>query len=576
MIKLLVFFLFVFPVSAKLKGKNRAVQKGKTTQRVLPIVSDLPGEPAASIPGETPLNSMSEDISAAPTSEQPATITSNPVESDLEESDSVEVTTREVITAEDLVSDQLCEEEPSTQSPFFVSDTYAQGDLEYENFRDLSNPNDNSLNRYIPRGSIVYTPPELMEVDDQVRRVPVQVLGVRTEIEETSRRADRARGGNWFRGLFGGYARDEARRVEQGDTGYLDNRSLKPAGEFVFYVEEDAPVYNLPSGETINGRAIRPRMLNDNTYLVQRCCFLTPNFGAAARNLLSGFQDSEDVLERTCFEHHVYDIFDENNNLVAESQILNGLGCGFFGDLEAIPTAIDPGIAGINNILQQNDQAIQTLGQDFGVEDLELLMVNATIRGESVREPTVRIPVNETTNLGLFNTRVYTPETENIDGRFNPMSTCAFLRVAQAWQEICNEPGCEIQYGNAYVHDDWGPHSSHDSARCMDIRPFRISSDEDNGLYYTNPEYSRERTTDFLDLLVRAGASRIIYGDASAVNMSNAVRRNTREVDPENFNPHRVMHDSGSIHDNHIHYCFDPDSEQVQETCEGELMETAE
>ena len=235
------------------------------------------------------------------------------------------------------------------------------------------------------------------------------------------------------------------------------------------------------------------------------------------------------------------------------------------------------------------------LDEEFGVEDLELLMVDATVNGRATQQPTVRIPVNETTGLGPFNTRVYTPESENIDGRLDPMSTCAFLRVAQAWEQICTDPGCQIQFGNAYVHDNWGPHSSHDSARCLDIRPFRLSElenpdptahpDDDIGVHYLwngpnvepqNRRYDREKTTNFLSLLVRAGANNVIFGDAGAVDAANAVRRDARTSDPENYNPSSIHRDRSSLHNNHIHFCFNPEREQTQETCEGELLQPRE
>ncbi|MAZ47703.1 MAG: hypothetical protein CME65_04025 [Halobacteriovoraceae bacterium] len=500
----------------------------------------------------------------------------------------------------------MCEDIASEEPPFFVSDTYMQTatnrlgtqvNLEYENFRDLEDPSNNRLNRYIPRGSIVYTPPELMEIDDQPRRVPVKVLNVRTEVEETARNAGRVRGGDWFKSLFlrsGSRTRqvNEASRVEVGDVGYIDNNSLKPAGEFVFYLEKDSPVYSTPSGVPLNGKAIRPKMLDEENYLKRKCCFQVPNLEGAAENLTNGFQNPEDLLKEICFEFHLYDVFDENNELVAESQILDGLGCGLIGNLEAIPNALDPAISGINNILQQNRAAFSVLDEEFGVEDLEILMVDATVDGESVKEPTVRIPVNDRTNLGPFNTRVYSPDSENIDGRLHPMATCGFLRIAQAWQEICSDPGCQIQFGNAYVHDRWGPHTSHDSARCMDIRPFRLSEledpdpeahpDEDRGVHYLwhgprvepqNRRYDQEKTINFMSLLVRAGADVVIFGDAGAVNAVNAVRRDTQTTDPENYNPSAVQRDGSGLHHNHIHFCLDPERDQVQETCDGELLE---
>ena len=466
----------------------------------------------------------------------------------------------------------ICEDIASADAPFFVSDTYAQGAFDYENFRHLEDPDNNDLNRYIPRGSIVYSPPELLDIDDEERRVPVKVLNVRTEIDELSKGAETDNGGTWFQNLFGDYATDEARRVDVGEVGYIDNRSLKPAGDFVFYIEKDAPVYNSPSGVPLNGKRIRPRMSDEENYLVRKCCFDKP-----------GTNPTE-----ICFQFHLYDILDENNNIVGGPEILRGLGCGFLGDLEAIPTAIDPGVNGINNILLENEDAFEVLGDEFGVEDLELLMVDATVGGNSLREPTVRIPVNETTNLGPFNTRVYTPETENIDGRLHPMTTCAFMRVAQAWEQVCNEPGCEIQFGNAYVHDDWGPHSSHDSARCIDIRPFRLDDDDDAGnhILWNGPDapeeqrrYDQDRTLDFMNLLVEAGAQNMIFGDSTVVTSVNETRTSILETDPESYNPSQVILDSGqftssgnSIHHNHIHFCLDPERDLVKDACEGDLI----
>lgn len=449
--------------------------------------------------------------------------------------------------AKTQIGPPICKDITSEEAPFFVSDTYRQGILEYENFRSFDNARE--IAGFIPRGSIVYTPPELMAADTERRRVPVKVLNVNKELSETASKARNNPVGNFFRSLFS--RQKGVEQVEAGDIGYLDNKSLKQAGEFTFYLEKDAPLYNSPSGVPLNDKKIKPRMENDQ-YMIRNCCFLLP-----------------EMEEEYCFDFHLFDILDQNDELI-ETTVLKGLGCGFFGSLDAVPDQFDDGVGSIYKLMLENPS--EQLGK-LGTGDLELFQKDTA----SGNIPLVKIPVDEETGFGPFNMRKYNSERGYTDNFLHPVSACAFLRVAQRWEQICNEPGCEIQFGNTYMHDDWGPHSTHDSGYCIDMRPFRKDNDESIGHTYRSGEYDYEKSLKFTKLLMEAGAHMVIFGDSRIAAATN--KKSVRdEVRPGVTNPnnywwkHRIQDDDSGVHNNHFHFCFDPKEKFVNDTCAGELV----
>ena len=135
-----------------------------------------------------------------------------------------------------------CCQATSDKSPFFISDEYLQGDKQYENFREVED--DTISKRYIPRGTIVYTPPELYELESSKDyRLPFKVLSVPNEkLEKTAKKTPR----QFFKEMFWG--KKNKTRVKKGDVGFLDKRSLRKINNFSFLINEDAPAYKSPKG----------------------------------------------------------------------------------------------------------------------------------------------------------------------------------------------------------------------------------------------------------------------------------------------------------------------------------------
>lgn len=445
-----------------------------------------------------------------------------------------------------------CEDKGSNEPPFYVSDTYKQGNLEYENFRKLENP---ALeDAYIPRGSLVHTPPELYELaQQQEKRVPIKVLNVNTDLEENSKKSTRS----LFQRLFSNP--QKLRRVKPGDMGYISAKSLKPAGEFTFFVKADAPVYESPSGLNLNEHKIKPKLLDDGSYHVKECCF--------------HFIKRDPV----CFQFHLIDILNADNQVV-ETSTLKGLGCGFLSNLESVPNQLESSMGRIYHLI--NKHPSEALSQ-LGVGELELFQTANEYRGRRGKTALIKLPINEETGLGSFNMRHYTPDDAAYSDNFiQPTAGCAFLRVAQLWEQNCQGAGCELQYGNMFHLESWGTHQTHDSGYCVDIRPFRKEDDRDRGLKYSHSRYDRERTKKFIEVLMQAGASDLIFGDRKLITHANlpATREAVLPDAPDDYwsYRHKPRWDTEGHHDDHIHVCFNPDDALVKKTCQQGLNKKIE
>ena len=218
-------------------------------------------------------------------------------------------------TCEPTAKREGCHGRFTCRPPFFVTDTFGQDDLIYENFRSLGN--EYNRTRIIPKGSIVHTPPEIYELSAKSNyRVPIEVISTpKSDVFETLANSrywgkinddDPNESPGWhpkpqLRALVQDYKR--ARKVKLQEQGYLDKRSLKPAGKYTFFVTKDSPVYRTPGGKlkTLVGDKLKVKMgLNSKgepQYLVNRCC--------SKRN--------PDDTELTCHNFYMFEAFDKNN-----------------------------------------------------------------------------------------------------------------------------------------------------------------------------------------------------------------------------------------------------------------------
>ena len=155
------------------------------------------------------------------------------------------------------------------------------------------------------------------------------------------------------------------------------------------------------------------------------------------------------------------------------------------------------------------------------------------------------------------------------------------MKLAKEFKQICNTPGCQIQFGDMYHPVSWDVHEGHYGGECVDIRPFRKSKDDIKkgepwygtkknakgqlipDLNKRNPEYDIEKTRKFIELAIKNGATDIFYND-SLLNDSFKSLNYKRTIIPKAKDPYwddwwKIR---GNInidkpkHNNHIHLCF--------------------
>lgn len=458
--------------------------------------------------------------------------------------------------------------------PFYVSDGLWQGEKQYENFRHIGN--DNVVKQYVPRGTIVYIPPELYELEtSKSYRLPFSVLSVpKPLLEETAKNSLKSR--SMFREMFWGVKGKG--RVEPGDIGFLDKRGIRQVSEYTFYVNEDAPVYSTPGRTILNGKAIRPKMLNQQ-FLVKRCCEILPK------------QESSGPL---CYEHYMFDIVNKENRVV-DTFSYGNFQCGIFQNMTAVPQTNAQDFSSILALLSQSSTSTQ-----FGIEDIEMILKPTEWKGSRMLNKAevdlVKFPMDKN-NKGPYHTHHYTPDDKgDTDAFLKPTSMCSFLQVAKEFEKKCQGPGCEVQFGNMYHKKSWKKHKSHESGECIDVRPFRKSEDDitrghpwhsykknKNGEIIRdrsrlNTEYDRDKTRDFINLAIKAGATFVFFNDPiineehqHPDNRSKLIPTNDGSVWDDWWRIRGNLNKDNQIHDDHVHICFQEENPRVQNSCHDGL-----
>ncbi|MFT6633223.1 MAG: hypothetical protein ACJAS4_003193 [Bacteriovoracaceae bacterium] len=476
--------------------------------------------------------------------------------------------------------------ESSKKSPFFISDEYLQGKKQYENFRDIDD--DSISNKYIPRGTIIYTPPELYDLESSTDyRLPFKVLSVPNEkLENTAKKTRRTMFTEMFRGKKG------KQRVKKDDIGYLDKRAVKSIDGYTFFVNEHAPAYRTPKGTLLNGHQLRPAM-RDNDFMVTRCCQDIPEEGSGEKEL--------------CRDFHIFQVLNGNGKVIDNTSMYS-LGCNFYQDLTAIPDTDTAAIGKVVELLKGNLETSQTY-REVGVDSLEIILENNIRKNRKVvNKPEIKLvkmPMDDVTLHGPYNTRHYTPDDRgDTDAYIQPYAGCAFLQLAKAFQKECVGVGCEVQFGNLYhkrkcadkacqqkyskypdkvsrdvdLEQQWRKHKSHSGGECIDIRPFRKNKDDIKaGLEWTwTATYDRERTKKFMELAIKAGGTGMYFNDPKTI--SHFANRDTRKRVLPDAQKGAYWDDWWRIgareqagHSDHIHVCFKADNPRVQKTCRDGL-----
>lgn len=421
----------------------------------------------------------------------------------------------------------ICEDTQLEEPPFYVSDEYRQGDKIWENLRNINDQN--NPDQYIPKGSIVYTPPAFFEVSDTSdRRVPIKVLSVPSLENENKIRNSKKRRSYSISSMIN--TTGNKKRAERFSVGWIDVKSLRKASDYTFFVKKDSPLYKTPKGTDINDKEITLSVTNGK-FDVQRCC--TP-----------------DSVERDsyCFDKYKLNIIKNDKVVDYVFARQDFIECNLLGDLKPISNQVIDPVRNILNIMRVNTPTM-------AIDELEILPAYHQYSGSRpilARSEMVKINIDDETGDAPFGSFHYRPDDKvSSDAYLKPNSQCAFLQVLKKHNKDCKDAGCQVQFGDMYHHDAWGAHSGHDSGECVDIRPFRKSDDSDAGLTYKQTSrYDREKTKSFIKILLDAGARYTIFNDRKISGISR---------------------DSSGVHDDHIHVCFGENVKKVQDTCKNGL-----
>ncbi len=428
-----------------------------------------------------------------------------------------------------------CKESTTDKTPFYISDEYRQGDKIWENFRSIEDHTKKVS--YIPRGSIVHAPVELAEASYHPNyRVPVEVLSLPDKkweddlLEESGKRGNRH-----FR--HKALTPKGLPRSQIGDQGFLDRRALIPAGKFTFFVKQGSRLEKTPGGLDLTDFPL-VLVKDGDQFAGERCCEYELN------------------EEPACYFKYRFAALNESFDPV-EYFDLDPLRCGLLEDIMPVPKRSDFDVS-VSRILSKMKEEYPGFGILEGVstenKKLSGLHFLPEYKGSNLntihRPYMVKIPLDHETGEGPFNSYHYKPDNiASNDSFLRPKPLCAFMEVMKQFQKECGGgPGCQVQFGNFYHDPDWNVHESHGNGTCVDIRPFRDSSDADARITRSSGQYNRERTRKFINLLKRAGAWPIFFNDSKI--------KGSRWL---------------SNHDDHIHACFHHSNKYVKDACNDGL-----
>lgn len=444
-----------------------------------------------------------------------------------------------------------CEPRLYNVPPFYVSDEFKQGDVIWENLRDIDNHTGKS--HYIPRGTIVHTPPELSEASYAPSyKVPVEVLSVPEVGLEDELKGKPGQRLRRFRKLA--LTPNGLPRAEEGTTGFLHRAALIPAGQYTFFVKQDTKLEGLPDDFNLADKRMSLKMKGD-MYVGEWCCL------DSARDL---------DQEGGCFFKYTFEIQNNKGRKVAEVGV-DVLACAFGEQILPVPNrkGIADGMTGVLRLMQDGHPGFDVKdGVSDGTVEFSGMRVLPEYKNNSgktiQREYMVRMPVDHETKKGPFNSYHYNPDDYySSDAFLQPIAMCGFMEALKKFDYKCGEnPGCTVQWGNSFHKPTWKTHSTHGTGHCIDIRPMRKNDDIDKSLVYSSKNrgrYSRERTQMLVDILYEAGASYIGFQDRNIKIKATKRSRNDRMRRPDG-------------HANHIHVCFDPkDDAHVKKVCQNGL-----
>lgn len=443
---------------------------------------------------------------------------------------------------------QECQVSETEEPPFYISDEFNQGDRIWENVRSLKNKSD--VIGFIPRGSIVYAPPELTEsVISPDDYVPIQVVTVendtRTEIVNAKGRSKRFY-------TTSSPSNKKIPLIEKGQEGFLSRKAMQPAGKYTFFVKEDSPLHRNMGGSPELANLPLTLKISDNKYQGQRCCI---SESVADEEPVCHFRYSFETLSKNGEASDTYNLDIMACNLmdsVVPVQSFDDVGKGTEG---FDSTERDLGDA-VNNILLNLNERYPGFGIGSGFQDddvnfggLKFLPEHrlANNRASLVREYMMKIPIDQETKEGPFNSRQYNPDDSMSNDAFlRPIPMCTFMEVLKKFEKVCGGGiDCQVQFGNMYHSKSWNVHESHGDGTCVDLRPMRTDPENiANGLVAGGWNYDRAKTRQLVEVLREAGGDPLYFNDSKI-----------KDTEPLKG------------HHNHLHVCFNPKRRNVQKTC---------
>ena len=452
----------------------------------------------------------------------------------------------------------ICKPEFLTEDePFLISSTdpkeKGMANKEWENFRSFSDYG--HVLSYIPRMSVVrplndFETARLMDLKGMDKYppdsyIPVKVMSLRDPRAFENMKANRrlARRVNPKSPPSSRKPHQKLDSAKVGDVGLIWAKSMRPAKDFNFIVTEDAAFLNLPKRvlNSIKGRTVR-LATQDGQYRAKICCLPA---------------SPEDCITNYIFQILGDDPVSHEANRMVERE------------LAMAPEQCEPFLNALNPVKKEHTDSVRAMISQLqekdphqGIRDLEffdslgLVKVPLNYKDRTV----IGVPHSGKVTVQFGpgeNALHYTLDDKFSGDAFNdPTAVCAFVNVVKQWEKECpyGEPGCMLQWGNGYHHPSWGVHRSHQSKSCFDIRPMR-KTNRVGGITMHWPSYDREKTRRLVKLLEKAGGVGILNdGSYSKMFFDDSRIKGTRRV-------------SKADHSDHIHVCFPPDLNLVQNTC---------
>lgn len=414
---------------------------------------------------------------------------------------------------EGKTSGVICKEINTSTPPFTISDADQMGWKTYENFR--SKDDYRKKENIIPRRSIVKIKESSADYADHPDAyIPVEVLSVaETDVHDEKLSEGRLRSASGLNNY------QRLSKVQKGKKGFVYSKSLKRADEYTYILKEDSPILDDNGLTGMGVVAIMPvKAFGSNDYLVEKCCDESSLIIPAV----------PDCTTRYKFKL-VYKDGEQGEEIYVDIN-----SCGVIDNL--IPFKNKEIVPLMNHI---------TLAQGAGVGFDETKIEFIDEKG-MVKMPLKYEEFDGNGIPGPYGSYHYNADdTGASDAYGKPLTTCAFMKVLKKHQQVCTEPGCQVQFGDMFHLRDWGPHNYHGAGKCIDIRPLK-TEDSKMSATYRSSIYDREKTRKFIQLLKKAGGTSVVFDDPQ---ISGVARTDNQS------------------HANHIHVCFDPRSKVVKKTC---------